>query len=111
MSLGYSTDSYQSKYLIENDQSLGTSDGDHENHPSISAVTDVPKLDHPDDIQDDYHTRSTFSENTSIDYNSTSDINYLINQSNNGIIDLDSLMISAVHGERHQGVKPSESAK
>ena len=118
MAIG-STYASKSKYIIDDDHTLGTLDGDQEDPSSNDSCNDAPTHIHPDGNQVGYNMSAisiTDNEKTSKDEASQDeyehlDIDEIYDKSMNNQLNLDDLMVSAVHGGRHQGIKPSDLAK
>ena len=118
MAIG-STYASKSNYIIDDDHTLGSLDGDQEDPSSNDSCNDAPTHIHPDGNQVGYNMSAisiTDNEKTSIDEASQDeyehlDIDEIYDKSMNNQLNLDDLMVSAVHGGRHQGIKPSDLAK
>ena len=99
------------KYLFEDSDPVGALDGDDSHHATASAVDLAPPHDHPKGNYEGYLIDQNACSADISAMDTLLGSNDLAKQSLLKMLDLDDLMVSAVHGGRHKGVTPSELAK
>ena len=99
------------KYLFEDSDPVGALDGDDSHHATASAVDLAPPHHHPVGNYEGYLIDQNACSADISAMDTLLGSNDLAKQSLLKMLDLDDLMVSAVHGGRHKGVTPSELAK